>query len=304
MSTTFEGLTFQALSHALHRWPFSGGLIRVSNHPLVWKLIARGSTETHARLRNGDSIRVRLRDFDGRVLALFGTPDCRVTTVCRSLARQGDVFLDIGANHGAVGLMVSEEVGPQGRVHLFEPQPDLCGRIRETLQRKGDSSISLHEVGLLDEDGELELYPVRGHSGRGSFVPDDDEFESEAARLPIRDAATYLPPLIGGRSWAAKVDIEGAESRILPILLKIPRLRFLVVESSHLGDPRPLWASAKQAGLVVFGICRSALRPRLKPLSSASEIGDYEDLVLVRLATAPRSSRTLSPAVLRRLLPS
>ncbi len=52
---------------------------------------------------------------------LFGAFEPDVVAACRKLCRRRDVCLDIGANIGAHTLPLAEFVGPEGRVHAFEP---------------------------------------------------------------------------------------------------------------------------------------------------------------------------------------
>jgi len=52
---------------------------------------------------------------------LFGAFEPDVVAACRKLCRRGNVCLDIGANIGAHTLPLGEFVGPEGRVHAFEP---------------------------------------------------------------------------------------------------------------------------------------------------------------------------------------
>lgn len=287
----------------LRRWPFLGGVLRLSNHPWVWSAMARMQADAMARLRNGMPVRVRLGDFDGRMLFLFGQPDPRVVRLVLALTRQGDAFFDIGANYGAVGFLASDRVGPTGAVHLFEPQRDLCARITEALERAARPWIHLHECGVLDEDGELELWETPGHSGAASFAG-TDAAGAVAVRVPVRDAARLLPPLAAGRSWAAKVDVEGVEMRILPSLLSMAGMRYVVAEVSHLDDPEDLWNIVRSNGHAIFGVSRSKMISRLVPIAAAAGIARFEDVLIAHLDGAAFAKPASPEQVAARIVPA
>src|SRR5688572_21500950 len=46
----------------------------------------------------------------------------------------GDVFYDIGANHGYISLLAAKRVGPEGHVYAFEPHSGNVERIRELME--------------------------------------------------------------------------------------------------------------------------------------------------------------------------
>ncbi len=303
--SAYPGFFFRRiLVPLLHRYPFSGGILRLANFQWIFREIDRSPSDVIARLRNGVPIRVRFGDFDGRVLYLFGRPDPRVVDLLLALAKPGEVFFDIGANHGAVGFLISDRVGPGGAVHLFEPQPGLCARIREAQQASSRPWIELHECGLLDDEGELELWETPGHTGVATFAGKQAE-DAFAVRVPVRDLRKQLPPLVKGRSWGAKVDVEGVEMRLLPALLSMPGMRYLVSESSHLDDPGLLWKVVRQNGHVLFGVSRSVLASRLIPLAGPAEIPKFEDVLIAHLGEGPAITRPVAARqIASRLVPS
>src|SRR5688572_9155129 len=140
-----------AIRFVLFRNPLKSGTARLSAHPFVrWS--CRGLSVLPTRLRNGLEIEVDARDYNGRMLLMSGTVDPKIVEVCRSLIQQGDVFFDVGANYGVVGLSCADLVGASGEVHFFEPQKELCDRIRRAASGIREASCTIHECGLLDRD--------------------------------------------------------------------------------------------------------------------------------------------------------
>lgn len=79
--------------------------------------------------------------------------------------KPGDVVLDIGANQGLFAVAASSVVGPSGIVHAFEPDKDLAGCIRKTIQKSEIKNIKVHEVALGAKSEALKLYKNPYNSG-------------------------------------------------------------------------------------------------------------------------------------------
>ncbi len=116
---------------------------------------------------------------------LFGAFEPDVVASCRKLCRRGDVCLDIGANIGAHTLPLGEFVGPEGRVHAFEPT--------DFAYRKLLRNISLNDhlaAGIFSSQVFL---------GRDASMSVPDTICSS---WPLRQGAG-LDPMHGGRAESA-----------------------------------------------------------------------------------------------------
>ncbi|MFQ5463053.1 MAG: FkbM family methyltransferase [Phycisphaerae bacterium] len=214
---------------------------------------------------------------------LFGTSDPKVVAVCATLLRPGDVFLDVGANYGTVGLLCHVAVGPRGFVHMFEPQPDLCRGIRASIESYDLRNIQVHEVALLDRSAKLDLLRVTNHSGAASLIHGATTERVEQHGVAVRSVAEYVPPLITGRPLGVKLDVEGAEPYLLPWFAQLPNTRFIAFECAHIARARDLLQACHAAGFRCFGLAKSVLLTRCVYLESASQIGQYHDVVAVRV---------------------
>ncbi len=262
--------------------------------------------ETVAVLRSGMRMPVDLGDYNGRMLYLFGTCDPKIVSICRALLREGDVFLDIGANYGSVGLLCRDAVGGTGEVHLFEPQPDLCARITRCIA--GDAGagakpvlgVTLHPVGLMDRDDSLTLHRSAVHSGRSSFVA--ATVGTTTVSVPVKDVKTFIPSIVKDRPFGVKLDVEGAESLLMPHLLKLAGLRFILFES-NVADERPkLWEQVTAGGLQLLGVPRTLVTAKVTTLRRPEDMGAYHDLLAVRAARPIEIGRTLGLSALARAM--
>ncbi len=131
----------------------------------------------------------------------------------RQAVRPGDTVLDVGANIGMVSLLASRLVGPSGRVISFEPNLAVFERLERHVASNGVSNVTLHRMGLSDEDGELQLFMPGEHDVSASFAPGD----ADAVPLcvsPIRRGDDVLD-IPADKPVLMKMDVEGFERRAL-----------------------------------------------------------------------------------------
>ncbi len=239
---------------------------RVSNSRYIKFLLPKQNTQILTHLNNGISITVDVKDYNGRMLYIYGSAYPETIETCQSLLSPGDIFLDIGANYGVVGLMCQDIVGSDGEIHLFEPQPELCHRLKDAIHNNSLSNVVLHDVGLMNQDGVLEMCRSSEHTGEASFVFKDSE-ATDKISLKVKNIQTYLPPLLTDRNFGAKVDVEGAELYLLPWLLEQNKLKFIVFENTHipLEEKISLFQKMEHYGFSLFGIdtqnCETILNP-------------------------------------------
>jgi FkbM family methyltransferase len=159
---------------------------------------------------------VRPNDFFvGAVIANDKVYEAYVTDEIGRLLQTGMVFVDIGANIGYFTLLAAVLVGPEGRVIAFEPNPDNCDLLQQSIAANGFDNISLHPYAVAESEQEFQL-DVGGTSSNGRVI----DFSSQAVpgdgppRL-IRAVALDHFLVDEPRIDVIKMDIEGAEPRAL-----------------------------------------------------------------------------------------
>jgi FkbM family methyltransferase len=274
----------------------NAGLTRLAFNPVSNALFARLPREALARTAEGYRVPVDLWDYHGRILWLFGSNDFRVARTVSALLRPGDTFLDIGANHGSIGFAAGRVVGPSGAVHLFEPQPGLAGRLRGVIAEHGLTAFRVHELALYDREGSFAMEVPDRHSGLATLVERASR-RRHVSTITVRtvDTATHLAPLLAGRPFGAKIDIEGAEPAVIPGILAQPGLRFVVFEGANNGAA--LAGLFARAGFAVLGLARSAGPVRLHPVADMENWSRFHDFLAVPAACVPPGP-ALSPGAL------
>lgn len=135
--------------------------------------------------------------------------------------RQG-VVLDVGANIGAFAATAAAAVGEQGVVHAFEPLAPALARLRRTLELNRLTNVVIHETALSDSEGEAELLTYGpGLEAWASLTrdlierPDGDLTPVDRIVVPITTVDAFCAANAVGHVALLKIDVEGAEARVL-----------------------------------------------------------------------------------------
>jgi FkbM family methyltransferase len=143
--------------------------------------------------------------------------DLPTQLLMKQVLRNGDIFVDVGANEGMMTLLASHLVGPTGLVISFEPNPVPRSILERSIARNGIATIELHASGLGDRRGELELFVPHVNSGEGSFTLPVDGSKGNCVRCPVRIG----DGVIGDRKpRLIKIDVEGFEAHVLRGLIR------------------------------------------------------------------------------------
>jgi FkbM family methyltransferase len=229
-----------------------------------------GSSDAIVRVDGGGSVAVDLATPHGRKIFAYGFCE-PASRAMRSLARQGDVVIDAGANIGLFTMLAAGRVGPQGRVIACEPSPTTMELLRGNLGRNAYDWVELREVALAEAPGRLEMHVFPPGSGFSSFAPAD-----AAASSQVEVAVTTLDDVAGDlldRTRVVKLDVEGAEFRALQgasRLLEGPRPDFIVeLEPEHLerqgSTIEEVQALFEDTGYCAYAIGERGFQPLHRP---------------------------------------
>jgi FkbM family methyltransferase len=156
--------------------------------------------------------RLRARWWDptsrGKVLRILnGTYEPEQTALFEQLIRPGQTVLDVGANVGYYTLLASVLVGPEGRVHAFEPEPRNAGFLRRHAQINRRRNVTVQQAAVSDRAG-TGRFDFGSGTGTGHLA-DAGALEVRTVRLDDYCAEHGLAPS------AIKIDVEGAEMSVL-----------------------------------------------------------------------------------------
>lgn len=162
---------------------------------------------------HGLTLRLPEDDDIARAIVTTGSYEPYLLNHLLQNVREGDTFVDVGANLGAVALPVAKRIGPKGRVLAFEPsQRNIVLLIRNSLANDL-VNVEAFPIALSDRNGSVlsnvDLYtsnkslqdePLSKLSGGMEVVPvvRMDNFLDEAQKIDVM-----------------KIDVEGFEYRVI-----------------------------------------------------------------------------------------
>ncbi len=211
------------------------------------------------RIRSGPAAGLRFRGGD-TVGYVLGVSEPALQTTLSKHLHPGDVLYDIGAHAGFVAVLGCRLVGPEGHVHCFEPVPANVATLRWNLAANGFRNATIHTVALSDSDGEIRM--DLGDRGITAHIAADGDFVARAAR---GDSLALPAPTV------VKIDVEGAESRVLGGMTQMLRSRRpVVVVEVHAGQDAPVRSILAELGYDLHELDDGGGMPHLLALPAAT----------------------------------
>lgn len=149
---------------------------------------------------------------------LFGTYEPELRALFRRLLPEGGIALDVGANVGWHALLLSNLVGPAGRVLAVEPNPSVRERLEENLRANRADNVTILPFALAEEDRRAPFHgPAAelGESGSGHLLADPQAGSHEDFEVEVRRADAVLTEARVERLDLVKIDVEGFEWAVL-----------------------------------------------------------------------------------------
>jgi len=220
LSNTIDKLKLfllHALSWVSVRWHPRGTerLLRIAHHP---------------DKRRNFAIRVQRRYFEGRCINIDTSSFCEwkiyfygyyEESVARFLAanaKQNDIVVEVGANIGSNTIILSERVGPGGKVIAYEPSPAVLPKLRRNLALNTMSNVFVVESAVSDQCGYLPLYIPKGCIGTNDMnasLLSGELSEYECVNVPVVTLDHEVTMGRIHRPSLLKIDTEGNDFAVL-----------------------------------------------------------------------------------------
>ncbi len=138
-----------------------------------------------------------------------GVYELGTLTVLQSLLKQGDVFVDVGANIGFLSLAGAYKVGKEGKVYAFEPVPDTFEMLKINKTINQFAQIKLTQVALGNKEKEETIYSETENRGGASII-------NHTSKKGIKIKVKRLDDInIIEKINIIKIDVEGFEFEVL-----------------------------------------------------------------------------------------
>jgi FkbM family methyltransferase len=154
-------------------------------------------------------------DSVDRLLALvswkLGIGERKERALIERVVQPGMIVVDVGANVGLHTLGLASRVGPEGRVHALEPDPENFELLAKGVKHALFTNVRLHQAAAADKKGTLTLYVSAANRGDHRTVPAAKTRQSfEVSSVALDELLAEEP-----RVDFVKIDVQGAEVSVL-----------------------------------------------------------------------------------------
>lgn len=189
--------------------------LRAAIGPLVGRLVFKTALHASSPLMvHGHSMHLATHGGYPPIGMALGKYEEQTTKLFQRITRPGMVVIDAGAHVGYYTLLVARQVGEQGKVYAFEPEPTNFSLLQQNVALNGYGNVVATKAAVSNLVGSATLYLTSLDSGRHSThrhgLPDGGA---------VAVAATTLDAFLKAQGWPVvdliKVDVEGAELDVL-----------------------------------------------------------------------------------------
>jgi len=141
---------------------------------------------------------------------------------------EGETFVDVGANIGYLSLLASRRVGMQGCVYAFEPSHREFCRLIKNISINHACNVVAYCSALGEKSGLVEIQIERDHTGLNHITSPQSK-SPHAVIQPVGQLRLddVLPYEDMDSIKLVKIDVEGAELRVLKGMTGILRLQII-----------------------------------------------------------------------------
>jgi FkbM family methyltransferase len=190
----------------------------------------------------------------------------------KRFVKPGGVFIDAGGNKGDFALLAAMLTGKEGKVVCFEPEPNNCDWIKQSIMLNGYQNVALQEVALSNYNGTAQLNIGR-NSGEHTLLRNQRGRNFGAITVRTATLDSSLESLAVTTVNVMKVDVEGAEMSVLKgargTLLANPQITLLIDIHPFLGvDPVEVCGFLSELGFCLY----SMALPFNKPIENQTNL--------------------------------
>lgn len=112
-------------------------------------------------------------EYDPVISQMYhGTYEMCTVSAMKRFLKEGDTFIDVGANIGYLSAIAMGLVGKRGWVHSFEPVPDYAERLKKLARANAEYRLIVNQCALGERDGTAEIAITRlANIGWNTMVP-------------------------------------------------------------------------------------------------------------------------------------
>jgi FkbM family methyltransferase len=158
----------------------------------------------------GSVVSGNTEDLIQRYIYYFGIWEPNLTHFLRENLKEGDIFVDVGANIGYFTLQASRLVGELGKVIAIEASPKIYAKLIDNMKRDHATNVEAYNLAVSDSEGTTKVFlAANSNIGQTTILPKDGCcYECEINSKPL---TAIIPPDQMAKVRLIKIDVEGAE---------------------------------------------------------------------------------------------
>lgn len=175
----------------------------------------------------------------------FGAYQPDIIGLLRKYLREGDTFIDVGANVGYISAIALGLVGKSGEVHAFEPVPRYANYLQYVRSQNPEYQLYINELALGDKDETSTIAVTKlDNIGWNTMVPGfmREQMIAEKLEVKVTTLSSYLASRTVEKLRLIKIDTEGYEYRVMKgfrkYLEKAEVLPILIIEVAPTAYPK------------------------------------------------------------------
>jgi FkbM family methyltransferase len=130
-----------------------------------------------------------------------------------SHVQRGDVFVDVGANLGALSLPVAKLVGAEGKVLAFEASQRNANLLTKNAIENHLTNVEVFPIGLSDRNGAVISPVYLGTSNKALIDLPSSQLQNGMEVIPVVKLDAFLES--DCKVSVMKIDVEGFEYKVL-----------------------------------------------------------------------------------------
>jgi FkbM family methyltransferase len=198
--------------------------IKLTIKNFLWRLTLKYLVNPN-KIVKINSNKMYLDSKDSLLLSLRKNYEPKHVELMKSIVKEGDIVMDIGAHIGYYTLILAEIVGPKGKVYAFEPNPENFKVLQKNIEINGYKNVILEKKAISDKNGTVNFYFSDLNTGDGRIYTSSEKRTScEVECIKLDDYFKNIP-----KPSFFKIDIQGIEILALKGMSKImnnPDIKF------------------------------------------------------------------------------
>ncbi len=148
-----------------------------------------------------------------RALFNYGTYEAGTLKLMNDILRDGDTFIDIGANIGLMSLHAGKILGENGRVVSFEPLSNTYNILVENIALNNFRNVEVVNTAIGSTNGVVDIFDNIVNRGSSSLIKPN--YTESCHKIPINRLDDYLEEHGINSINCIKIDVEGWELEVL-----------------------------------------------------------------------------------------